>query len=93
MRIIYWQIDDYSFIYVLNINVSFVLATGLIVYSASRQTVTFDRLAAPDAGNLVKFTVTVKGASDGDVICSTTLTYAEFNLSVTAEEGMTIYAP
>lgn len=74
-------------------NLSFVSATGPTTYSISDQTVTFDSIAELEAGISLKFTVTVKAESAGDVICGATLTYAEFSLPVTAEEGTTIFAP
>jgi len=74
-------------------NVSFVSATGITAYSVSGQTVTFDPIATLSAERSAKFTVMVEAERAGDAICRASLTYAEFTLPITAEEGTTFYAP
>jgi len=73
--------------------VSFVSASGITAYSVVGQTVTFAPVATLDGGESIQFTVTAKAESAGDTICKVILTYAEFSLPITLEEGTTIFAP
>jgi uncharacterized repeat protein (TIGR01451 family) len=74
-------------------SVSYVTSTGPSTATVSGQTVTYAPLASLGAGTTVTFTVTVTGDSAGDVLCRATLTYDEFSLPISAEEGTTIYTP
>ncbi len=74
-------------------SVSYVISTGPSAATVSGQTVTYAPLATLDAGTTVTFTVTVVGVTAGDVLCRATLTYDEFSLPISAEEGTTIYVP
>ncbi len=73
--------------------VSYISATGTPTFSVSGQTVTFNPIAVLGAGATVNYTVTVKADAAGDVVCTATLTYDEFGLPITTDEGTTIYNP
>jgi uncharacterized repeat protein (TIGR01451 family) len=71
--------------------VSYVSATGATAPTVSGQTVTFAAVSTLGAGQSLSYSITVNANTAGDVICKATLTYAEFSLPITAEEGTTIY--
>ncbi|HCP60466.1 MAG TPA: hypothetical protein DIT43_02720 [Dehalococcoidia bacterium] len=73
--------------------VSFVSATGPTAHSVAGQTITFADVATLNAGQAIKFTVTVEADSAGNVVCAVTRSYAEFTTPVTSQEGTTIYVP
>jgi uncharacterized repeat protein (TIGR01451 family) len=74
-------------------SVSYVSASGPLTYSVSGNKVTFDGAASLSAGQSMKFYVTVKAVSAGPAICTATMTFDEFALPVSADEGTTIYSP
>jgi uncharacterized repeat protein (TIGR01451 family) len=86
-------IHDINIEFQLPAEVSLVSATGPTTYTVDGQTITFASVATLNAGQTIKFTVTVKANSAGDVVCSVTRSYAEFITPVTNEEGTTIYTP
>ncbi len=73
--------------------VTFVTASGPLVYSVSGNQVTFNGSSTLNAGQTMQFTVGVRAASAGPAVCTSTLTFDEFALPVSVEEGTTIYSP
>lgn len=80
---------------VLNLpaSVSYVSASGPLVYTVAGQQVTFDGGATLAAGQQMQFAVTVRAVTPGPALCTATMTFDEFALPVSADEGTTIYTP
>lgn len=74
-------------------SVTYISASGPLTYTVSGNVVTFDGAAALNAGQTMQFNVTVRAVTAGPAVCTATMTFDEFALPVSAEEGTTIYSP
>jgi uncharacterized repeat protein (TIGR01451 family) len=70
---------------------SFVSATGPAKYTVADRTVTFEPVDTVGPGETLTYEVTVKAEAAGAAVNIATLSYEEFALPVTAQEGTTIY--
>jgi uncharacterized repeat protein (TIGR01451 family) len=74
-------------------SVSYISASGPLTFTVSGNVVTFDGAATLNAGQTMQFNVIVRAVSAGPAVCTATMTFDEFALPVSAEEGTTIYSP
>jgi uncharacterized repeat protein (TIGR01451 family) len=70
---------------------AFVSAEGPSTFTQSAGTVTFNPVPELAAGKSLVFKVTVRATTAGAAICRATVTYDEFALPVSAEQGTTFY--
>ena len=80
---------------ITNVQVAVVIPTELEILSAeggsiSDTRVTYAAIESLGAGQELEFTITVRASQAGDVVVSATMSYAEFNQSITAQEGTTV---
>jgi len=69
---------------------TFVSASGPITYTVSGQTVTFGSVATVNAHQTLTYYVTVRAATAGAALNITTMTYDEFALPITVQEGTSV---
>lgn len=77
---------------VIPLQMSFVSASGPSGYTVSGQTVTFNPITSVAPNQLITFYVTARAESVGPALNISTMTYDEFPLTVTEQEGTVIYA-
>jgi uncharacterized repeat protein (TIGR01451 family) len=70
---------------------SFVSASGPSTYTVSGQTVTFSPVTTVAPHQTLTYYITVRAVSAGSALNLTTMTYDEFALPLTAQEGTAIY--
>ncbi len=70
---------------------TFVSASGPVTYTVTGQTVTFSAVATVNAHQTLTYYVTVRAATPGAALNITTMTYDEFALPLTAQEGTSIF--
>ncbi len=74
-------------------NVTYISAGGPMTYSVSGNQVTFNGSSTINVGQTMQFTVGVRAVTAGAAVCTATITFDEFALPVSSEEGTTIYSP
>jgi len=70
---------------------TFVSASGPVTYTVSGQTVTFSPVTTVNAHQTLTYYVTVRAVTPGSALNITTMTYDEFPLPLTAQEGTSIF--
>ncbi len=85
-------LHNINIVNIIPAQMTFVSASGPSAHTVSGQTVTFSPVATVIPNQTLTYYVNVRASSSGAALNLTTMTYDEFALTITSQEGTTVFA-